>query len=517
MKGLTKLWLELSDISCDKQHCIITNRLFWQELKDGIVQEPIYLAINTLSGAIDLFTENEGKQIEGIIFDNKWNELSNRVFNYLLERGYIFPSKEIEELVFDTFVKDYKNREYANKSILASFALDTSCPMKCEYCFEKKQLEQGEMFEHSMMDEETLKSSFEFLNMISTLQGRRVDYVSGYGGEPLQVKNYDINRLFIDLAKKNGYRISYFSNLALLDKKLIDLLIDNSSHMNFIQVTLDDIGEAHNATRGIPNAFEKTVNNIDQLLKGNVPIVVRSNIGEHNIDSLPKIAKFYEDKGWFKFPNFKGCITPTYDRHHDFTKSFTLDEEIGVSKYLKYREEYESVRKIAGLKFGPTLENILEAFKIREETDIRKNDFMISIKPTISYCYTSNRAEYVFTGKPDCSIYNCAECVGIKKLRLGQYYPYFKIDEKQADLWGMKKGSINDIRSIDKLEKCKKCKASTYCGGFCALEAISTSGTAHDVYCKRADKIIKNFLNNESERLYKRAKMLIESNTNITL
>ena len=103
------------------------------------------------------------------------------------------------------------------------------------------------------------------------------------------------------------------------------------------------------------------------------------------------------------------------------------------------------------------------------------------------------------------------------KFRLGQYYPDFKIDEEKADLWGMEKDSINDIRSIDKLEKCKKCKASTYCGGFCALEAINTVGTAHDVYCKQADKIIENFLNNESARLYKRAKQLMNNSEYITL
>ena len=92
-----------------------------------------------------------------------------------------------------------------------------SCPMKCEYCFEKKQLEQGEEFEKSIMDQESLEKAFDFLKMVCSLQGRKVDFVSGYGGEPLQSKNYDINKKFIDLANKNGYKISYFSNLALIN------------------------------------------------------------------------------------------------------------------------------------------------------------------------------------------------------------------------------------------------------------------------------------------------------------
>ena len=142
---------------------------------------------------------------------------------------------------------------------------------------------------------------------------------------------------------------------------------------------------------------------------------------------------------------------------------------------------------------------------------------MVDIKPTITYCYTSNRAEYVFTGKPNFSIYSCAECTGMLDLRLAKYYPNFEVEEKQADLWGLEKGTINEVRTIDKLERCKKCKAATYCGGYCALEAINTVGTAYDVYCKHADEIIEKFLNNESQKLYERANQLMKNEEYITL
>ena len=518
MRSLTKIWYKYKQIPCKKEDCIITNRLFWKELNSNEKkEESIYLAINILSGAIDLFTDSEGREIQEAMITKSFKKVSDELFNKLVNRGYIFPSKDIEELVFDTFIKDYKVRSYENEGVLAAFALDMSCPMKCEYCFEKKLQESGNMFEKSVMDEETLKKSFELLRLISALQKRKIYSVAAWGGEPLQSKNYEINKLFIELAKQNGYKISYFSNLAFEDERYIELLKENAKHIVYLQTTIDDIGEAHNSTRKIKNAFEKTVNNIDKLLDANVPVIVRTNIGEHNIDSLPRIAKFYEEKGWFDYPKFKGFITHTYDRHHEFTKNFTMPEEEALSKFLSFKDKYPEVRKIQGNKFAPAIKNILEAFKIREITDIRKDNFMIQIKPTISYCYTSSRAEYVFTGKPDYSIYNCAECAGLLKFRLGQYYPDFKIDEEKADLWGMEKDSINDIRSIDKLEKCKKCKASTYCGGFCALEAINTVGTAHDVYCKQADKIIENFLNNESARLYKRAKQLMNNSEYITL
>ena len=70
--------------------------MFLQELKDETAQEPIYLAVNTLSGAIDLFTEEEGKQLQNAITQKSCVAVSNRLFNFLVERGYIYPSKTLK-------------------------------------------------------------------------------------------------------------------------------------------------------------------------------------------------------------------------------------------------------------------------------------------------------------------------------------------------------------------------------------------------------------------------------------
>lgn len=298
---------------------------------------------------------------------------------------------------------------------------------------------------------------------------------------------------------------------------MIHLLEKHKDKIKFIQTTLDDLGKNHNANRKFSNSFDITVNNIDKMLKKDLPVIVRTNIGANNVDAIPRLAEFYKDKGWFNYPKFKGYLTHTYDRHHEFTKEFTLTEDKAYSKYLEFRDKYPIVRKIQGIKFGPFLKNIIEAFKIRESLDVTRNDFEVSIKPTISYCFTSNRTEYVFTGKPNYSLYSCAECTGLCNFRIGKYYPDFSVDSKQASTWGMDSDTIHNVRSIDSIKMCKKCKANTYCGGYCALEAINATGTARMAYCKKADKIIEDFLKNESHRLYKRAKLLLDNTENITL
>ena len=63
MKSLTNIWYKYKYLPCKKDNCIITNRLFWKELKDEVSNNSIYLAINTHSGAIDLFTQKEGKKL----------------------------------------------------------------------------------------------------------------------------------------------------------------------------------------------------------------------------------------------------------------------------------------------------------------------------------------------------------------------------------------------------------------------------------------------------------------------
>lgn len=518
MKSLTKLWFNYKPLKCVKNNCVITKRMFWKKLSDkNESSDSIFVAINTLSGAIDLFNSFEGESIEKCISEDRFENLSDVIFEFLCKRGYIFPSYEVEELVFDTFINDAKNKKYTKDKILGFFTLDTGCPMKCEYCFEKKFQKQDDNFESSVMDKESIVSAFDFLNMMRTIQGKQIDFVSGWGGEPLQKKNFEINKLFLEYACKNDMPVAYFSNLAFIDEKLIDLLQIYKERIKFIQTTLDDMNKNHNSNRKLPNAFEITVNNIDRMLKKDLPVIVRTNIGANNIDDIPELAKFYKSKGWFDYPKFKAYLTHTYDRHHEFKKEFTLTENNAYSKYLEFRDKYPIARKIQGIKFGPSLRNIIEAFKIRECLDVTKNDFEISIKPTITYCFTSNRTEYVFTGKPNYSLYCCAECTGLCKFKLGSYYPKFHIDTKQSAMWGMKKHTIHNVRSIDSIDKCRNCRAATYCGGYCALETINSIGNADGAYCKKADEIIENFLKDESSRLYKRAKLLLDNTENITL
>lgn len=521
MRSLTRLWFDHRWLKCAKETGQLTHRLFFQKLDDPDRQKPpLYLAVNTLSGAVDVLNQDEGRQLDSAIATGDLSHVSDALFDHLGARGYVFESKELEELVFSAFIQDTKHRGYVKDGILAFFALDTHCPMKCEYCFEKKADDTGQgdptFYEKAVMNPEAIGRAFAFLDMIRAIQRKEIEFVAGWGGEPLQERRLDVNRCFLESAVAHGIPVAYFSNLALLGEGLMALLKAHSAHIRFIQTTLDDLGPAHDRIRQLPGAYSTTRANITRMLNLGLPVIVRTNVGAHNIEAVPRLAEFYQGEGWFEFPKFKAFLTHTYDRHHDFQSPFTLSEQEAVSRFLQFRDDHPPVRRLQGIKFGPSLENILKAFALREATDVTCENFQVEIKPTLSYCYTTRGNEYVFTGAPNYSIYPCAECTGLTRFRLGRYLPEIQMDPDGTALWG-KDPDFFAQRSLDVLEPCRTCRAATFCGGYCALEAISQHGTAKRPYCKGTDRTIADFLERESPRLYRRASILLDKTQNLTL
>ena len=112
MKSLTKTWFDFKNLSCNKNDCIFTTRLFWQKLADENKKEkPMYVAVNTLSGAIDIFRQEEGEKVEKAIKTNKLNEIEDVLFSKLRTRGYVFPSKESEEIYFKSGIHAIKVKD----------------------------------------------------------------------------------------------------------------------------------------------------------------------------------------------------------------------------------------------------------------------------------------------------------------------------------------------------------------------------------------------------------------------
>jgi len=520
MKHLTKLWGTFQQVPLDINHLKLSSRIFIEKVSDpGGKAPPLYIGVNTLSGSIDLFNHKEGAYLEKLKCAHHVQDLSSIPENFLhsiKNRGYLFPNQEYENFVFDTIIHRYKCEKYSKDKILGFLAIDMGCPVKCKYCFEKKYLNHSDAFENSVMDDASIKAALNFLDLMKKLQHKEIDFVAGWGGEPLLEKNSALNERFIVLAREREMPVAYFSSLVTLGHKHYSILKKYADHMRFLQTTLDAVGKTHDALRNIPGAFEKTTHGIDLLLRANLPVIVRTNVGPHNINLVPALAAFYEEKGWFEFPKFKAFVVKVYDRYHDQEANHVFTEDEALSRWLELKDRFPAMRKMQTLKYAPALLPILKAFGIRESIDITQDNFEVETHPMVTYCHTGNRTEYVFTGAPHYSIYNCAECTGILEYKIGTYYPSLSFNHNQTKLWGVGR-AFHNMRSIDTLKMCKTCLAATHCGGYCALEAIVAKGSANDIYCKKVYNVIPSFIKKESARLYTRGRMLMENLENWTL
>ena len=521
MLSLTKLWGDFKNISCENSDFIVTSRMFLKKLDDPDGgKAPLFVGVNTLSGAIDIFSCEEGRILEELTSraadESPSSAVPEAFFLRLRDRGYIFPSREIEDLVFDTLIHRYKTRKYNHDRILAFFSIDTGCSMKCEYCFEKNTRGRSEAFENSVMTPDSLEAAFKTLDFIRDLQEKEVEFAAGWGGEPLQEKHQEVNERFVALAKERGLPIVYFSNLAMTGRRLLALLEENSAHIKFLSTTLDATQTVHDGFRGMPGAFKRTVESIDTCLRMGLPVVVRTNVGPHNMDCLVELAAFYDSRKWFDLPNFKAFIAPTHDRQHDQDKNYSFSEEEAMVRWLRLRDEFPLLGKLFSLKYAPSLNYIVRAFEPRGVIDLRDNEREVTMDPMVTHCMAENRTEYVFTGAPHHSVYICAECTGLSKYRIGSYHPRLSFDPEKKKMWGIQ-DDFHAMRSVDRLEECRSCRAATLCGGYCALEAIVEHGRSDRVFCRQAYDSITKFLDIESARLYRTGRALVESTGNLAV
>lgn len=509
MKSLTKLWGEFRHVPVDVSRLLITSRLFLRRLEDPDGSgPPLYVAVNALSGAVDVLSEQEGRFLERLSRRNPPfgdDEARDGLVRQLRDRGYLFPSPEVEELAYGSVINRYKHLKYSEDKVVAFFAIDTACPMKCKYCFEKKNEGESDKFECSVMTPESLEAAFNALGLLCDFQEKSVSFVAGWGGEPLQEKHHALNERFMALAKERTLPISFFSSLATVGPKLFKLLESYAPDIKFVSTTLDATESQHDGLRQIRGAFNRTVAAINTCLRMGISVGVRTNVGPHNMDGVADLAAFYESQGWFDFPNFKGILTRTYDRHHDYEEPLTFTDDEALSRWLRLRETFPLVKKMETIKLAPSLAYIMKAFWPGELGDFRENEY--GVKPLLTYCLSANRAEYVFTGAPSYSMYACAECTGLPRFRVGHYLPTFSYDPQRKAMWAIA-DDFYALRSVDRLDECRSCRAALLCGGYCALEAIVDHGTADRVFCKRAPNVICNFIDNESARLYRRSRAL---------
>ena len=185
----------------------------------------------------------------------------------LFQQAYLFPI-------------DYYLRRNCKSSKVKNIALFVTlkCNARCNMCNISEMLNQ----------EGYKEPSFEWISKFINSIKKEKPGIILFGGEPF-VRNdiFDV----ISLVKKNGMSCGIFTNGLLLNKEKINKLIDLK--LNYLAFSLQGPKEIHNKVVGIPNAFDKIVENIKYFVsqKRDTKIIIHSTIFEGNLNYLEDIIK----------------------------------------------------------------------------------------------------------------------------------------------------------------------------------------------------------------------------------
>ena len=226
---------------------------------------------------------------EMIAVDN--NELKSpesRV--YLIENWYLVPEEHDDKQLVDECRAVLTLMDSWPKKIHVFHIFTTlDCNARCFYCFEKR-------IPGSDMTIETASRVIEYMQ--EQADGDPIKIV-WFGGEPLinyHVIDYILGRL---QAKGVQYESEMFSNGLLFDNNILEKA-KNLWNVKSVQITLDGTRQVYKKVKAyvsdVNDPFEKVLQNIKILIRAEINVRIRLNIGLHNYCDMQDLVDFLCDE-----------------------------------------------------------------------------------------------------------------------------------------------------------------------------------------------------------------------------
>jgi len=204
---------------------------------------------------------------------------------YMREHWFVVEQDCQEKEYADLVRWVMRNRKQEEKPTTKYTILTTTdCNARCFYCYEM-----GCKRVH--MTEET---AYKVVTYIKNHRNGKPVQLSWFGGEPLM--NYPV----IDIICKElqqadiPFQSEIVSNAYLFDEEMISRAKD-SWKLKSIQITLDGTEEIYNQSKAYVyqkgSAYRRVLNNMEGLLEAGIRVVVRVNMGPHNVEDLTRLAE----------------------------------------------------------------------------------------------------------------------------------------------------------------------------------------------------------------------------------
>ena len=204
------------------------------------------IMINLINGATDIIE----KRIYDLIINNRFDEIDDEVLSCMLERKYLFKTKN----EYNIFLKELDSRiEMLEKSATPNFLVVPSyaCNLHCIYCYEQTYMIKGTTnIDPIKMVDIQFDRIDKIMEIYENRYGRTNDdiRITIMGGEPLLRCNLKTIKYIFMKTKERNYTIDIVSNGVDLNH-YIDLFNEYKDILDHIQITVDGIKEIHDKRR----------------------------------------------------------------------------------------------------------------------------------------------------------------------------------------------------------------------------------------------------------------------------
>lgn len=365
-------------------------------------------------------------------------KLSGNIEKKMIAHGFIVPDDCDETTQFIEYAKKIENSKEPFHLIINP---TINCNFNCWYCYEKHV--------SSKMNESTVTKIGKLVENL--YQQHDNIQISFFGGEPLlyyksvmlpilaHIKNYaqNNNKDFSVNMTTNGYLLN--------EQRITELKLYN---FNGAQITLDGNREKHNKIRFLKNgegSYDIIIRNIKLLAKHEVPVRLRINSTNENIDSLNDVTEDFSD-----------------------LREETM-KNIHIDMHIVWQETHKELLE-------KKMSNVIGVFK-NNQLNATKMNFR-------NFCYADRRHQCVVHYNGD--IYKCT-AVDFENTKRDGF-----LNEKGEIIW--EDNSIEKrMNSKFNNKKCFDCKIFPLCHGGCSSYRLNNeNGCIHNYDNESLQKIVKD-------------------------
>lgn len=399
------------------------------------VADHLYI-FNALSGALNRIESRDYIDAWNRINEGQQNDVPDDFLRRLKSKGFIYETIEDEQAQYNR-VRNIALRHYG-KVLRCHIVLTYNCNLDCVYCFEKNLPRHTDVMSLSLA-EKCMKTIKELAAGYD-----KVELVL-FGGEPLLCNEKQLSCIsyIVGYADEHGWIIDIISNGVNLMHFLNS--VSPINNLGQIQLTIDGPKEIHDLRKPMTSglgSFDKIVASIDAALDRKLNCVVRINVDKQNIESLPVLNQFIQEKGWFKNAWFGAYIGLTYDFLGDY--EYQLYPFDVLKRILDFRLKIPSMRSISLESWEP-LQFILYPF-FKGEPRL----------PKFYFCSAqNNEINFDLYGR----VYFCADSVGRDDCQTGIFTPELSFTNIATNI------RQNTVEGTTK--PCSTCPVELCCGGGC--------------------------------------------------